>query len=174
MTASCVSLTVRVQSSLPSPPPCRLPRPPASPPPPSPPSCPLALPSPPSLTTTSTPNCPLPSPRSLRHPPLSSSSRTSVSTLYCACTLQASYSDLQTSTFRLISSSLSPPTHKTFRTDGEESATGDESRGCFPRDLLDNRDDFSSSSSQLSGTSHDDDSRGERRVRGGWAGVREG
>ena len=32
--------------------------------------------------------------------------------------------------------------------EGEESVTGDRERACFPRDLLDNRDDLSSSSNE--------------------------
>jgi translation initiation factor 2-alpha kinase 3 len=46
----------------------------------------------------------------------------------------------------------------TYRTDGEESVTGDAKTGCFPRNLLDNRDDLSSSSA-VSDASGDDSSR---------------
>ena len=46
------------------------------------------------------------------------------------------------------------------RTDGEESVTSEGNTGCFPRNLMDNRDDLSSGSA-YSDASHDDDSTGD-------------
>ena len=47
----------------------------------------------------------------------------------------------------------------TCRTESEESVGGEGETRCFPRDLMDNRDELSSSSSN---TSHDDGTRGKR------------